>query len=165
LFEEIEQDVLEKERFVVEQTDKLRQMNENYVTMLDYERVLVNVAQIIPKLHGGNLASSVISGGNEDEEEKNMGNLSHFSINPAEEEGKKKSEKTPLIQEAFGDVMITNIAGTIQAEEKVRMKKLLFRATRGKALTFFQDYELPQKNKKGVSKVKSVYIVVFQEGF
>lgn len=37
LFEEIENDVIDKEKFVVEQTERLRQMNEQYLTMLDYE--------------------------------------------------------------------------------------------------------------------------------
>jgi hypothetical protein len=40
------------------------------------------------------------------------------------------------------NVLITHIAGTIEIDEKSRLKKLLFRATRGKALTFFQDYEV-----------------------
>lgn len=43
LFEEIEHDVKEKEKFVLEQTQKIREMNENYLTMLDYEKVLDNV--------------------------------------------------------------------------------------------------------------------------
>jgi hypothetical protein len=34
-------------------------------------------------------------------------------------------------------VRITHLAGTIEVEEKDRLKKLLFRATRGKAITFF----------------------------
>jgi hypothetical protein len=42
------------------------------------------------------------------------------------------------------------------------LKKLIFRATRGKALTFFYDFSLPQKD--GTLHHKSVYIVVFQEG-
>jgi len=28
-------------------------MNESYLTMLDYEKVLENVSELIPKLHGG----------------------------------------------------------------------------------------------------------------
>jgi hypothetical protein len=36
LFEEIEQDVIDKEKFVLVQTDKIREMHENYLTMLDY---------------------------------------------------------------------------------------------------------------------------------
>jgi hypothetical protein len=39
--------------------------------------------------------------------------------------------------EAETGVRITHIAGTIEVEEKDRLKKLLFRATRGKAITFF----------------------------
>lgn len=58
------------------------------------------------------------------------------------------------------NVLVSHIAGTIEYDEKTRLKKLLFRATRGKALTYFEDYQLedPITNKP---KVKSVYIVVF----
>lgn len=48
LFEEIEHDVREKEKFVIEQTEKLREMNDSYLTMLDYEKVLENVAIVLP---------------------------------------------------------------------------------------------------------------------
>jgi hypothetical protein len=53
-------------------------------------------------------------------------------------------EKMPLLQSEVVEVgsdgvKITHLAGTIDVEEKDRLKKLLFRATRGKALTFFQD--------------------------
>ena len=37
------------------------------------------------------------------------------------------------------------------------MKKLVFRATRGKALIFYQDYIIDNRH-------KSVYIVLFQDG-
>ena len=40
--------------------------------------------------------------------------------------------------------MISNVAGTIEVEEKDRLKKLLFRATRGKALTYFKEFLLPR---------------------
>ncbi len=68
---------------------------------------------------------------------------------------------------------ITHVAGTIEISEKDRLKKLLFRATRGKALTFFQDIIHNQPQGPGVGaqaaknsklKDKAVYIVVFQEG-
>ena len=53
LFEEIEHDVQDKEKFVIEQTEKLREMNESFLTMLDYEKVLLNVAEVLPKIQGG----------------------------------------------------------------------------------------------------------------
>jgi hypothetical protein len=39
-------------------------------------------------------------------------------------------------------VSITQVAGTIDCDEKARLKRLLFRATRGKALPYFQDIPL-----------------------
>lgn len=76
---------------------------------------------------------------------------------------------TPMMMSSDDNgVRITHIAGTIEVAEKDRLKKLLFRATRGKALTFFQDFQLDQKytqqTKSTSLKDKSVYIVVFQEG-
>jgi hypothetical protein len=46
------------------------------------------------------------------------------------------SEKKPLIQDQNA-VFVNYIAGTIDVAEKDRLKKLLFRATRGKVLTVF----------------------------
>lgn len=55
---------------------------------------------------------------------------------------------------------MSHIAGTIEAEEKARLKKLLFRATRGKALIYYQDYQVAESGNKN----KAVYVVMFQEG-
>ena len=45
-------------------------------------------------------------------------------------------------------------------EEQARLKKLIFRATRGKALTYFRQFHIPEGN--GQPEVrKAVYIVVF----
>jgi hypothetical protein len=48
------------------------------------------------------------------------------------------TERVPLIE--GGDVSISYIAGTLEMEDRPRLKKLLFRATRGKALTYFREY-------------------------
>lgn len=53
LFEEIEHDIMEKERFVIEQTETLREMNDSYLTMIDYARVLRAVQIQIPRIHAG----------------------------------------------------------------------------------------------------------------
>lgn len=73
----------------------------------------------------------------------------------------------PLIDLAGGgEIQIAYVAGTIEVDEQARLKKLLFRATRGKALTSFTEFPLPRQKIKGqwVNKNKAVYIVVFQEG-
>jgi len=61
-------------------------------------------------------------------------------------------------------VSITHIAGTIETDEKASLKRLLFRATRGKALTYFA--EIPTDEQRALNpgqpvKQKSVFIVVF----
>ena len=53
LFEEIEQDIIDKEKFVIQQTEQLKEMSNSYLMMLDYEKVLKSVQIIIPRLHSG----------------------------------------------------------------------------------------------------------------
>lgn len=48
------------------------------------------------------------------------------------------------------------ISGTIRSEEQDRLKKMIFRATRGKALTYFFDFMQGGQS-------KTVYMVVFQD--
>jgi hypothetical protein len=43
LFEEIEQDIIDKEKFVIQQTEQLKEMSNSYLMMLDYEKVLRSV--------------------------------------------------------------------------------------------------------------------------
>lgn len=79
-----------------------------------------------------------------------------------------RSESAPLIAsipregDEYG-VHISHIAGTIEVDEKDRLKKLLFRATRGKALTYFSDFKQESRELSGSTKLrnKTVYIVVF----
>lgn len=108
-------------------------MNESYLTMLDYEKVLENVAKILPRIHGGNVRSSMHGGAHLVDEEVKEGHP--FSINQVTRDS-RQMESQPLM-EGSGDVSIAHVAGTIEVDEKVRLKKLIFRATRGKALTFF----------------------------
>jgi hypothetical protein len=163
LFEEIEHDVRDKEKFVMEQIEKLKEMQENYLTMIDYQNVLENVQLLLPKIQGGGVRASVHGG--LDEEEKDD---KHWTINGENNRmsgDARLSEKVPLMAEA-GDIMIAHVAGTIEVDERPRLKKLLFRATRGKALTYFKEFPLPRTRVQGqwVTKYKAVYIVVFQEG-
>lgn len=68
----------------------------------------------------------------------------------------------PLMEGA--EVNVAYVAGVIDQEEKDRFKKLMFRATRGKALTTFRDFEDYEDDSKKKTRKKTVYIVVFQEG-
>ena len=82
------------------------------------------------------------------------------SLNDEEE----KMVTTPLIGAELS-VAITQIAGTINTEEKQSLKRLLFRATRGKALAYFYDIPEERKDPKNLnglpSKQRTVYVILF----
>jgi V-type H+-transporting ATPase subunit a len=66
-----------------------------------------------------------------------------------------------------GLVAISYLAGTIDKEEQYRFKKMVYRATRGKALTHFADiYQQELKSYTGKIKERPrvVYVILFQEG-
>ncbi len=59
------------------------------------------------------------------------------------------------------------MAGTVLTEETFRFKKLVFRATRGKAYTYFRDLDaagLADYSGTLDKRMRSVYVIVFQEG-
>jgi len=120
---------------------------------------LENVQIILPKLQGGNIRASIHGGIDEEEKDENK-----YTINGIDNRmSDRNSEKIPLMPEGGGDISIAHIAGTIEVDERPRLKKLLFRATRGKALTYFKEFDLPRQRINGqwVVKQKAVYIVVF----
>jgi hypothetical protein len=63
LFEEIEHDIMDKERFVLEQTEKLKEMNDSYLTMIDYAKVLKCVSVIITRIQAGQDVTASMHGG------------------------------------------------------------------------------------------------------
>lgn len=52
--------------------------------------------------------------------------------------GQEVQENSPMIQ-LGGLISITYLAGTLDKEEEMRFKKIVYRASRGKALTYFKD--------------------------
>ena len=63
LFEEIEHDVADKEKFVLDQIERIKEMNENYLTLLDYEQVLSSVQDNMRKMRGGAQVRGSYAGG------------------------------------------------------------------------------------------------------
>jgi hypothetical protein len=61
-------------------------------------------------------------------------------------------------------VKISNLAGTINQSEKVRMQRMIFRVTRGTSMVYFEDIERPFVDFRGNKSYKCVFIIIFQEG-
>jgi hypothetical protein len=58
-------------------------------------------------------------------------------------------------------VSLGYLAGTIQKEEQLRFAKIIFRATRGNALTEFGSIKNPIVDFDGRVREKCAYVVVF----
>lgn len=53
-----------------------------------------------------------------------------------------KEERVPLIREKValpGMVSISYMAGTISKDDEMKFKRMIFRASRGRALSYFRD--------------------------
>ena len=61
-------------------------------------------------------------------------------------------------------VQINYICGTVDKIDELRFKKMIFRSTRGKALTYFQDIDpndLREYTGKAKQQIKTVYVIIF----
>lgn len=123
----MEQDSIEKEKFVQQQVQTISQMQTGLNKLVDYCQVLYFVATQADKI-------------------QNMG-----AEGNADMEGQGQA---PLLS-TRGGVQIQFVAGTIKDEETMKLAKMLFRVTRGKALTHFSEPYM-QDNVQ-----RCVYMVVY----
>lgn len=142
-FEEIENDVRQKEKFVQEQIRKEKDIYDSYNLLCEYRKVLKLSKEMM------------ISG-----ERHYSDNRQSINYNINDEEAKDKSES--FLGEMT--IKVASIVGTIERHEKDRFKKLVFRATRGNALTHFRDFTKPIINYHGQEVYKTVYVVMFPDG-
>ncbi len=61
-------------------------------------------------------------------------------------------------------INISHIVGTIPTWEKDRMRRLIFRLSRGNALVDFKDIKDSFVNAEGITEFKTIFFIVFQEG-
>ena len=75
--------------------------------------------------------------------------------------------KEPLLgsqDNNYGSIMTTYIAGVINKSDTLRLQMLLFRATRGKAIWMTEDISPDVLKKEGITKNKTMYLILFQAG-
>lgn len=62
-----------------------------------------------------------------------------------------------------GAIALSHVAGTCLTSEVSRLKKMVFRATKGIALTYVKDIETPIITYLGTPQQKSVFFILFQD--
>ena len=60
-----------------------------------------------------------------------------------------------------GGISLGNIAGTCLSNDAQRMRRIIFRASRGLALSYFKDIKEPIVLSNGKFEFKSVFIILF----
>ena len=141
LFNDIEEDLIKKSKFINVQVEGLERMVKVYRTLLGR----INVLSAASSLISPNASSS-------DQENRIRGGESDEYL------------QQPLLGEGL---RFSYMGGVIRIQDQMSFKRLVFRATRGKAYATFFKYSIPiQDRMKGVSDdtTKLVYVIMFEEG-
>lgn len=133
LFEKIDEEITQKEKYVHEQMRLIGEMQANINKQVDYAHALTFVAK------QANIINSL---------------QQQSGIDMSDEASRS------LLDNSQNGIKMTYVTGTIKAGERedLRMQRMVFRITRGKALTYFSEPFTQDKQEK------LVYLVVFQDG-
>lgn len=140
LFDDIEQEIVQKDSFVKNMVKQIEEMQAEINKLDDFQRILDFILEMLPFIRVGSYPQKETAASINDSQIRSSLVDQEFYLNESER----------ILQQ------ISFSSGTIHQEDKERLQKLLFRTTRGKALTYFCDFI--QNNHH-----KSVYIVVFPD--
>lgn len=138
ILEEIESEMKIKDKFVIDQIDHLKKIQDDFNHLIQYKNVLSKAASIL--------------GGRVENDESISLDMSKESVSVHESLVNAK------------EITIGHIAGTILREEQERFNRLIFRATRGNAIVCFKEFTKPICDYVGKKYFKSAYVIIFQEG-
>ena len=139
LFEQIEKDSIEHEKFINQQLDSVQKINEQINLMTEYKTVInVSAEFIFKKIQGQDVEGGLASQSSE---------LS-----------------SSLMASLDGAVSVGHIAGTIESIDVDRFRRMIFRSSRGNALTVFREMKKPIIRYGGEEVYKTVFVIIFEEG-
>lgn len=143
-FDLIESEITEDERKITELIESYNQINESLETLIEKKSVLDKASQLL--LSGTDLGSSMRTGN---------APIDRFNFN-------RPNQMMP--DEEFGYQSDLNfIAGVIKAEDDLRMKRMVFRISKGRAIPTF--FDLVTENRINKEKIqKKIFTIFFQGG-
>jgi V-type ATPase 116kDa subunit family len=95
---------------------------------------------------------------------QSTGSRRSIGFNDLEDNKAEDPFRSQRLDSSFREVSIRYVSGTIEKDDVMRFKRILFRASRGKVLQYFEDIETPLKDFHGKLLMKVVYVLVFEEG-
>lgn len=145
-FEAVEENLKQTEKHIQEQLKLENKFCENLLKYQQQKRVLIETKRILADKIGAlavNQEDYSIGGG---------------SIN---DEGTAQPLIGPRIGDYEGGINIQHVAGTINTDEVQRFQRLIFRASRGNALTHFAEFPHSLYDYHDNALQKTVYVVLF----
>lgn len=134
LFEEIQKDISKQEAFIQAQNAQMKEAEYSLQNLTDCLQVFKVAEEIIP-----NLANRLNEQG------------------PGDADG---DEGAGLMGAAESN--LNKVAGVVEKTEIERLRRLIFRATKGKSFMFVQDYEADEDI--GQVARRSVYVIMYWDG-
>jgi vacuolar-type H+-ATPase subunit I/STV1 len=92
---------------------------------------------------------------------KTMIPILNAQVNAGDQENRVAEEARGLMADANNMSIITRIAGVVNSDDIQRLRRLIFRSTKGKSFMFNKVIEDPEDTSK---YQRSVYIITFQDG-
>lgn len=141
LFEEIQREISNQEAFIITQSQQLKEAESTLHDLMDCIQVMRTANEMLPGV------------------EQRFQQI-HGQQGPDIEGGNQQQQ---LLQESVSS-NFSKIAGVIESTEVERLKRLVFRATKGKSFVFTQDF-FDQANGQQVARAtRSVYIIMYWDG-
>lgn len=145
-FDEIESSIKECTKFTTDIMKNYQQGKEDFYSLLMYREVIRMTAA----------------------KYREAEDIERDIVRQARDEEEKDEKMVPLINqdahENIRTIATTNIAGVIDKTETERLRRLIFRATRGKAICITEDVRSEILKQEGISSPKTMYLIIFQSG-
>lgn len=153
-FDLIENELIEDEKKLLELLDSYNAIHDNLETLIEKREVVLKSSQLI-----GNQRMEI--------QKDNKNDINKINKN-------NDFQHRSFLEEGLNQSGINFIAGTIKAEDDLRMKRMVFRISKGRAVANFWDLEdqvlaathndnkIKEKNKNSLKK--KIFTIIFQSG-
>lgn len=152
LLDEIQKDITDQEAFVQEQNKQLKDNESSLTKLKDQLQVLKAAQSMIPELQGQ--LGQQMGGDMENNNSINAGGNQDDAVNLLDNDQNREGNS----------INIQHVAGVIEQQEIFRLRKLIFRATKGKSYMYIQEYPNDAEDEEISKPKRSVFIIVFWDG-
>jgi V-type H+-transporting ATPase subunit a len=158
LFDDLESQIQEKERFIQSQVDSIKHIHESYTDMVEFKQVLNKSFDLVSGLQR-KFSQSIEQSSSHKSYGTNAAGGKQQVHHAFEDDDDEESQGSNFIKE----IKIGTICGTLDTAEAERFRRMIYRSTRGQVLTHFSDLDAHIKNFEGEEVQKTVYVLMFQE--